>query len=193
MGPDPKASRRKEEIRRRAAPPIRDEKAWREARRRSEWIGGLGDYLSKFHWQAYATPTFRCEVTQRAAKELVESWLSDLAPEVYAYIAYERGELGGRTHCHVLLGGLFGAVEKGAARLRYLSLSTKRAGRRWKCGNIKIDVYDPRRGAAWYVAKFPEEGEFFRTPRRQRRNRRPGSRESSSERTEALGVGTHNE
>lgn len=115
------------------------------------WQEELGSWLTRFHWDLYATPTFRFPVTYPTAKATVERWITSLGPQVFAYVAYERGLAGGRTHCHVLLGGLH-------------PLLTLRAGRRWRHGNITIESYDPHRGAAWYVAKVPEAGEILGHP-----------------------------
>ncbi len=117
-------------------------------------MDALGSYLAKCHWQLYATPTFKFPVTLFQARRAVESWVTSFGPQTYAYAAYERGYAGGRTHCHVLLGGLVGEIAR------------TKAGRLSKQGNIVIAAYDPRRGACWYAAKFPNDGEFIGNPKR---------------------------
>lgn len=137
----------------------------------NEW----GAFLSHFHWQAFATPTFKRLVTKAEARNAIMRWLGEMGEDVYAYVAYEEGTAGGRTHCHALVGGLPTKDEK-RTRLHLLRLCIHRAAWswkwRWKKGEIKIDQYDPTRGAAWYVAKFPADGEIIGTMRRHHPHRK---------------------
>ena len=132
-----------------------------------EW----GRFLSGFHWQAFATPTFRKTVTLEHARLATTQWIAALGPEVYAYIAYEQGVAGGRTHCHALIGGMYeGSRERvGLHRGR---IAIRHAKRTWRHGNIKIEPYDAKRGAAWYVAKYPDQGEIVGTFKRHRPRRK---------------------
>lgn len=131
-----------------------------EAKAARQWREELGSWLTHFEWQLYATPTFRFPVTHSMAKAVVDRWIGGFGPQAYAYVGYEQGLAGGRTHCHVLLGGLANEIAK------------SRAGRLWRHGNIQIERYDPNRGAAWYVAKVPEAGEIVgKLIRRTRRAR----------------------
>lgn len=140
----------------------------------------LGDWLSRFHWQAFVTPTFRFPVKETQARSAVEGWLRKLGSHVYAYVAYEEGKAGGRTHVHALIGGLVPRGRDTATGIHHLKLSLTRLRRAWRHGhedvdgNVKVEQYDPRRGAAWYVAKFPYDGELLGgqpTRHRQRRRR----------------------
>lgn len=142
-----------------------DDEIYQEAQRTHQLIDTLGTYLSNFHWQLYATPSFKFPVNLYRAKSTVEAWVGDFGSQTYAYAAYEQGRAGGRTHAHVLLGGLVGKIAKA------------HAGRLWKHGNIVIAPYDPRRGACWYVAKFPNDGDFIGNPQRVRRRGRGKKRQ----------------
>ena len=140
-------------------PLLADPTALRAAREYQRWQDELGSFLTYFDWQLYATPTFRFPVTFPQAKSAVETWIASFGVQAFAYAAYERGQAGGRTHCHVLLGGLVGEIAK------------THAGRLWTHGDVKIAAYDPQGRACWYLAKEPEEGQFI--GRLQRRTRRP--------------------
>lgn len=101
----------------------------------------------------------------------MEQWLSGAGREVYAYVTYERGAAGGRTHCHALVGGVFEPARRRSG-LSIEGLAIKRMERLWRRGNIKIESFDPKRGACWYVAKFPNSGEIIGQMRRHRPRRR---------------------
>lgn len=123
-----------------------------------------GEFLSHFKWDLYATPSFKWPVTYSQARAAVHDWVSFFGPQAYAVVAYERGLAGGRTHVHVLLGGLVGEIAK------------SKAGRLWRRGHVKIERYDPRRGACWYIPKtfynHPEAGEFIGDPKTISRRKR---------------------
>lgn len=147
-----------------------------DVKRERQLVNALGEFLMGFHWQAYATPTFSIPVNTPQAKRAMERWLGALGPKAYAYVAYERGEAGGRTHAHALVGGLF----DGARRRTGLSiegLAVKRAERLWRRGNIKIEHFDPKQGACWYVAKCPADGELVGELKRHRSRRRRSRKE----------------
>lgn len=140
-------------------------------------VQALGDWLARFHWQVFATPTFRFPVGREQAHDAVDAWLRKLGPDVYAYVAYEEGKVGGRLHVHALIGGLVprGARGKG---IHHLALAHQRLRRAWRHGhegvdgNVRAERYDPRRGAAWYVAKCPEDWELLGSPKRHRQRHR---------------------
>lgn len=146
---------------------------------RSAAVQALGDWLAQFHWQVFATPTFRFPVGREQAHDAVDAWLRTMGADVYAYVAYEAGKAGGRLHIHALIGGL---VPRGGGRrgIHHLALSLTRLRRAWRHGheevngNVRVERYDPRRGAAWYAAKFPYEGELLGRPKRHRRCHRRG-------------------
>ena len=58
-------------------------------------------------------------------------------------IAEEAGRLGGRYHCHVLIAGV-----------KRLSRDFWRREANRRFGYTRIEVFDPRRGAAYYAAKY---------------------------------------
>ena len=125
----------------------------------------MGNFLSQYHWQFFATATFATPQTVEVARADVVAWLSALGSSAYAYVAFERGPAGGRTHCHALLGGLFrGAGNRAGLRTQTEVLSQVREA--WMNGVIVAHPYDPSRGAAWYVSKFPADGEVFGVMRR---------------------------
>lgn len=135
-------------------------------------VGALGTFLSAFHWQLYATPTFKVPVNRHHARQAAQRWIATIGPDAFAYIAYEEGKAGGRTHCHALVGGL-GAIPTSHSGLNVRALAIKKVERSWKHGDIKVDQYDPRRGACWYMSKFPSDGEIVGVMKRHRvRHRR---------------------
>lgn len=141
----------------------------------AEWRRTLGEWLAGFHWQAYATLTFRVPATYATAATAAQSLLAALGPAAYGYIAYERGLAGGRTHMHALLGGLVVAAGDHYPPhdgFPHLAVALQRVATLWHRGNVKIERYNPRRGAAWYLAKFPESGEILGSPRRHHRRAR---------------------
>ena len=131
--------------------PFGDEDAFKEAKRRKDLVKTLGNFLTQFDWDLYATPTFRYPVTYPQAQRAVSEWVTHIGPQAFAYVAYEEGKAGGRFHCHVLLGGVGGEIAK------------TYPGALWRRGNINIQPYDPQRGACWYVSKFPADGEIVGT------------------------------
>ena len=129
-----------------------------------------GDFLSRFKWDLYATPSFKWPVSYHQARTSAHEFISHFGTQAYAVVAYETGPVGGRTHIHILLGGLVGEIAK------------THAGRLWKRGDITIEKYDPRRGACWYLPKTfydnPDAGEIIgelKTLRRRKRGRRKRS------------------
>ncbi len=98
--------------------------------------------------------------------------MAALGPNVYAYVGHEQGKAGQRVHFHALIGGLFVGHRDGAG-LYFRDLAVSRAVAAWTLpnigvqrhykthGNIEVHNYDPRRGASWYVAKYPNEGDIM--------------------------------
>lgn len=134
-----------------------------------KWVRELGNQLYALHWDAYFTLTFRHEVTYTTAKKLTETYLQSLGPDIAAYIAYEQGEANLRTHVHLLATLLPACRHYAKTGLNFKALRVKWAGRKWPHGDADAEVYDPRRGACWYVAKFPSTGEFYGRPRRHKK------------------------
>lgn len=106
------------------------------------------DWLRSIRWDYWTTPTFRRDVTDAYARHAVTRWLGRQSPSVYAVVAYERGQVGGRTHVHALVGGI-GRHPLGQTHL---------CGS-WRHGNILVEPYHPRLdrsgargGACWYIS-----------------------------------------
>ena len=131
-------------------------------------VNALGDFLSEFHWQWFVTATFKYQVSEEFAKRVMKEWLTQVSPNAYAWIAPEQGALGGSIHCHALAGGIVNGSRDGFG-LRLRALAIKNAKRQWQRGDIQIETYDRRRGAAWYVSKWPDAGEPFGNLQRHRR------------------------
>jgi hypothetical protein len=137
-------------------------------------IDDMGRFLAQHHWQAFATMTFKVAVTLEEAIYATTSWIRSLGASVYAYLAPERGGLGDRIHCHALIGGMYrGDGKKTGTDLKLLAL--RHAERLWRQerhntrephGHIVIEDFEPRRGAAWYVSKFPDDGQIIGTMQR---------------------------
>lgn len=137
----------------------------------SQLVQELGVFLSGFHWQAYCTPTFKYPVNGEYARRAAHKWLATLGPDVFAYVAYEQGKAGGRTHLHALLGGL-GPSPVTHSGLNTRALAIKNVKRSWTHGDIQLDQYDARRGACWYLSKFPNDGEIIGVMKRHRVRRK---------------------
>lgn len=131
---------------------------------------GWADWLRSFRWDYWTTMTFRNDVSEGYARHAVTCWLEKQPPGVYAAVAYERGDLGGRTHAHALVGGIG----------RHALCETHLL-RSWRQGNARVDQYrpglDPRgtcRGLGWYVAAYPDSLELVGTPLKWRARKRAG-------------------
>ena len=49
-----------------------------------------GNFLSAFHWQAFATLTFKTDVTTASAARAVQAWRARLPERAYGYVVFER-------------------------------------------------------------------------------------------------------
>jgi hypothetical protein len=124
----------------------------------------FASWLQGMRWDFFATPTFRYPTSQAVAMSAVKHWLASKGPRAYAAVAYERGPLGGRLHCHVLVGG----VGRSALQRQHLLRS-------WRHGMIKVEAYRPHLPAARYVCEYaddPEGLEILGSPQRYRPRRR---------------------
>lgn len=116
-------------------------------------------FMGRYAWQIYSTPTWRQPISFHRARHDVSEFFSHFGKPAFAYVAYERGRLGGRIHAHLLLGGLSGSIALGSGY------------KLWRHGQIEWEPYKRRGGAARYVWKdakdAPETGGFIgTTPRR---------------------------
>src|SRR6185437_12911854 len=126
-----------------------------------------GQFLSEHHWQAFGTLTFADPVNDEQGRRAATAWLTrlqsmaELSPHVYAFIGFERGPATDLVHCHLLLGGLLPRRGQRPGRSAMRTLLTIARGE-WQHGVlVEIEPYDPKRGGAWYVTKFPNGGEIL--------------------------------
>lgn len=127
---------------------------------------GAERLLDRWAWQVYATPTWRHPVSRWSAQRGIHAFLPRFGDQAFAYVAYERGKLGGRIHVHMLIGGL-----NSFAQARGNVLWQWRRGKPIPGhGDIKWERYRRHGGAAAYVMKDaqfePEVEEFFGPLRR---------------------------
>jgi hypothetical protein len=118
-----------------------------------------GAFLHQFAWDHVATLTFRHSPSVDAAIREFLNWIRRLSKRTQGAIpwfsALERGR-SGWLHHHVLTAGTAS-----------LTVETMRETW-WTWGGIsKIEVFDPARGAAWYVSKgVPERCAWYDVTRR---------------------------
>lgn len=113
-------------------------------------------WLRSMRWDFWASPSFKYPKEQAEAVAAIKQWLAPKAPAAYAVVAYERGPLGGRLHCHAFIGG----VGKREIQRRHLEKS-------WRRGLIEVKPYSPRLGGIEYVLKVaddPDGWELIGTP-----------------------------
>ena len=115
-----------------------------------------GQFLSGFHWQFFATATFARPVCLAASSSAAAEWIESFGSDAYAFVAHERGTAGDRVHCHALLGGIFSH----RSEIDRLTAHT-RLRERWTHGDLQVQKYDPRRGAAFYLSKCPDDADII--------------------------------
>lgn len=119
-----------------------------------------GAWIRAFPWHHWVTLTFADPASREYAWSAFEAFIRRLERKGsgvwWCAVQEERWE-GRHVHLHALLGGTD-------------QLRTDEIAAAWKAGKIKkVVVYDPPRGAAWYLAKEVEHGntpEFCRTIQR---------------------------
>lgn len=136
-----------------------------------EHVIAAGEWLHTARpWNMWATLTFRYDVSDAVAKRVLKDWLRAIAETTgeHVWFAYGFGpQTRGVAHFHVLLVHPAGATANALHGARGLWANTAPA-----TGNIKIDPYDPDRGAAHYQAKHPEWDVNVACPRSRPRCRR---------------------
>lgn len=139
--------------------------------------------LDRYHWVIYCTATFRHPVSLERFRRDAHEFIPRFGDQAFAYVAYERGKLGGRFHGHMLIGGLNRFARKRGYDLWRLNRGRQIPGH----GDIKWERYRRHGGAAPYVMKDaqtePETGEFIGNPRRlcpRKRGRRGRGKRSRS-------------
>lgn len=118
----------------------RDRRALAEAF--GEFVAGLAE------WDWFATITFReASLNPERAVSAVEAWLAEIEKSAglsFAFVlAEEFGALGGRFHCHLLIGGVDGVRR---------DFWWREAFRRF--GRARIEPCQRARAAAFYAAKY---------------------------------------
>lgn len=102
-----------------------------------------GLFLSRYHWQFYFTLTFKHPADiwygQEAFKRMIRRLEQRAESRVPWFRAFEWGLLG-RLHVHGLL------ASEGL-------LTPSAITKAWKVGQTDVQLYDPERGAAYYVTK----------------------------------------
>lgn len=117
------------------------------------WLGRLAP------WDVFATWTFSRLVNVQGAMYMARRhlrWVGKAAGlPVYGFVAVEKGESGGLLHLHALLGNV--------GHLRAYCGTRLAPGKwgkdccmvhAWPCGIARVLPYDPKLGAAHYVAKY---------------------------------------
>jgi len=111
-------------------------------------IESMGDWLSTFQWDWWATFTFRFEVPDAIkAKLYFARFQKQLVKKIhhgfYYFLAVERFKSGLSTHLHCLLSNIDDVA--------YVTV-----GQAWfkRYGYAKIEKYDPGLGAAHYLTKY---------------------------------------
>jgi hypothetical protein len=127
---------------------------------RAHLVKNWGDFLSTIHWQFFATATFARPVSAAYSLYAARQWVESLSESAYAFIGHERGTIGERVHCHALLGGVFSRPRRDGHPTDRL-LATERVRLAWTHGDIQVDAYDPRRAAALYIAKCPDDADVI--------------------------------
>ena len=143
----------------------------RDAKEDWDYWQEIGKLLSGFYWDFFSTVTFHDPVSFVFADRAVDRFVRGLDDTAYAFHGLERGRVGEHVHSHLLLGGIK------PHRLRNV------IWKKWQHGKVHYEIYDPSRGAAWYVTKHfrrSEWGGFVGAePVRVRRRRRSGRRKSN--------------
>lgn len=112
-----------------------------------ELSSALGEWLSKWRWDWWATFTFRREVSPEGAKKAFTSFLKYLPDSTYYFMAIEWHKQRFCVHIHALVGGVVGV-----RRLTCMDLWHQ------KYGIARIYAYDPKRGARQYLGKYLSKG-----------------------------------
>ncbi len=115
-----------------------------------------GDFIHGFApWTAWATFTFRRDVSEALALTTLKTWSQQVANGLHMPMAWAwEPQANGRPHFHVLI-ALQGEQLYPDETMERLCFRLRRA---WHeqgdaCGRSEAGVYDPRGGAAWYSAK----------------------------------------
>lgn len=120
------------------------------------------DWLSTFHWDHFATLTFREPRSEPSARRAFARYVNTLhkfthGGSVGYFCGYEHGTFG-RLHLHALMRTSTPQPDLGAGGLPRSSkaLPSELVWRAWfdTFGRATVSPYDRRRGAAGYVSKY---------------------------------------
>ena len=114
----------------------------------------MGDWLSAYRWEWWATVTFRADFSLPSAMRAARNFflmVEDAAERpVGGFWAIERHKYRGGDdpaslvpHIHALVTNVTGVSRKAV---------WEKCFKRW--GRTRIEPYDPNRGASWYIAKY---------------------------------------
>ena len=120
----------------------------------TQLVDELGNFISKWPWQIWATLTFRSSfrISNQKLKSHWDKLISVIGKlqgtEPYWVRSVEVGREQTVQHLHALFGNI--------------DLPAREIPRLWHpgTGNARAEAYDPERRAAWYIAKNPEAVEF---------------------------------
>jgi hypothetical protein len=120
----------------------------------------MGDWLGKLApWNAFGTWTFSKPVNVDGAMYMGRrhlGWIEAVAGvPIYAFVAAEKGDVGGLIHLHSLIGNVAHLkpwcgekLPPGKWRASCCLLHA------WPCGYARVFPYDPALGAKHYVSKY---------------------------------------
>jgi len=127
----------------------------------------VGEWLSKYEWDWFWTQTFRDEISDNAALRVVRRTLMTLESlikgPIGAFYAIEKHKYRGGDdpaalcpHIHMLVYGVREAEAFGLRRTGVWRMFFERYGR------MRLEPYDPGKGATWYVGKYIAKEAFDR-------------------------------
>lgn len=120
----------------------------------------MGDWLGKLGlWDAFCTWTFARPTHVNGAMYMAHrhlDWMEKVAGvPVYAFLAVEKGELGGHFHLHSLIGNVGHLKAYCGTRLPPGEWGSPCCLlHAWPCGHSRVFPYDPVKGAKHYVSKY---------------------------------------
>ncbi len=120
------------------------------------------DWLSTFHWDHFATLTFKDPRTEASARRAFAKYVGSLSQLTHGgsvgyFCGYEHGTFG-RLHLHALLRTASPQtyLARGGRARPSKALSDRQVWQAWfdRFGRATVSAYDRRRGAAGYVSKY---------------------------------------
>lgn len=120
------------------------------------------DWLSTFHWDHFATLTFREPRSEASARRAFEGYVRSVRSLTHGgsvgyFVGYEYGTFG-RLHLHALMRTSSPQPDLFTSRCSRASeaLPSETLWKVWweRYGRATVSDYDPKRGAAGYVSKY---------------------------------------